>query len=198
MNGVICELCLQRPATCHLTETDGEEHRVLHVCQSCLSRLGVDVHARPPSIDSMLSQWADLQDNSGSSLLGPGIAINLKPGTSAKITVKRETDASGITCSSCGLGLDQYRKRNRFGCPSCYDAFASFLDRQFAELHGESRHAGRVPQHLGDDAEVRFAQRLHLRRQLDDALAAEDYEAAAGLRDQLKALDSAESDESAS
>lgn len=187
MNGVICELCLQRPATCHLTEARPDHLAAeLHICSACIGRLGLDLHAAPPAIDVIHQMWAELGSDSKTKAPGAGITINLKPG-GKPIAVRSRLPQ--ITCPECGLSLSRYRQQNRFGCPECYTAFGEHLDQQLQEMHGENRHIGRVPGNLSGDPDIRFARRLLLHRRLEAAIGSERYEEAAGLRDELRALD---------
>jgi protein arginine kinase activator len=78
------------------------------------------------------------------------------------------------------------------GCAACYGAFADHLDRVFAEIHHGNRHIGRHPAGNVVDAQARIAERLRLRKRLDQALASEDYRLAAELRDALKTAESGE------
>ncbi len=77
-------------------------------------------------------------------------------------------------CPACGFTLEAYRRTNRLGCPDCYSVFA----REFSTSH------------LADNPAETDAppSRELLERQLREAIEREDYERAAQLRDELKAL----------
>jgi len=186
MLGILCQICNQRPATTHITEAEpdtGEVHE-LHICGSCLRSLDLHPDQPPPSVAELLSKHAE------SSTTEPGhaedqgskISINLKPPTSKALI------SSLQQCPECGLSFANFTKHNRFGCPACYDAFGSDLERALEEIHGGSRHVGRLPQHSADDGERRMSRRLHLQRRLDQAVAEEDFEAAAQIRDHLQQI----------
>ncbi len=87
-----------------------------------------------------------------------------------------------IVCPACGLKYMEFRASGRFGCPEDYRLFAMGLSRILSRYHGASRHIGKSPRPRRGGAE-----RLRLRSELKAAVAREDYEAAARLRDQLKA-----------
>jgi len=88
-------------------------------------------------------------------------------------------------CISCGLTWAEFRDRSQFGCSECYDAFEKQLNALLERAHeGGAHHVGKRPhRHLDDyDVKVRIQ---HLRKQLADAISAEQYEHAAQLRDDI-------------
>ncbi len=80
-------------------------------------------------------------------------------------------------CPACGFTLENYRRTSRLGCPDCYSVFA----REFSGLSPLSTDTP-------DDNASGPATREKLERQLREAVAREDYESAARLRDELKNL----------
>ncbi len=90
----------------------------------------------------------------------------------------RRLPADIITqCPACGFTIEDYRRTSRLGCPDCYSVFA----REFTTL---SSTAADSPESAGDEP----PSREKLERRLREAVAREDYESAARLRDELKAL----------
>lgn len=80
-----------------------------------------------------------------------------------------------LSCPACGFPLDTYRKTGRLGCPDCYTVFARELDTE----PGNADEAE-------DTAEAPSIETLQ--QQLEEAVAREDYETAAALRDRIKEL----------
>ncbi len=110
-----------------------------------------------------------------------------------------------LVCGNCGTTLEQVRMGQPLGCSECYDVFADVLIDELVQLERISRHftanvktqpihMGRAP---GEVTEVSPTLRLiALNEALDETLIREDYEQAALLRDQIKALkDKAKEDE---
>ncbi|MSR69333.1 MAG: hypothetical protein EXS17_03190 [Phycisphaerales bacterium] len=96
-------------------------------------------------------------------------------------------------CGACGLTYPAFRKSGHLGCPACYDAFSPLLDQVIERAQaGATHHVGRSPRggDSGASAERVFAMRAKLMRDLESAVAAEQYERAAKLRDELKTFDS--------
>ena len=114
----------------------------------------------------------------------------------AAATASEEADAAAaaIVCERCGTSLSQFTKSGKLGCPNCYQAFREQLTPMLQQIHGRVQHAGRKP--LDDEAaQRRRAVYERLSRQLEQAVAMEDFETAAILRDQLRQLRNAEGGE---
>ena len=98
---------------------------------------------------------------------------------------KRRPAAEGCdvitACPVCHFTLEDYRRTNRLGCPDCYTFLAS-------ELNAPSEDA--------EDGETTEQEQLRrstqdLEAELQQAVEREDYERAAVLRDEIKALNNA-------
>ncbi len=151
-----CQRC-PKPATFHITEVLGSEgYKDFHLCEECAQR-----HLANP----------DLSIQQGASKLG----------------LDRENldEYAGKSCSDCGIKFVEFRNSGRLGCPHDYEVFQEELVTLLENIHGDTRHVGKKPHHLphhkAHDAELR-----RLKRQLDDAVAKEDYEEAARIRDRIR------------
>jgi protein arginine kinase activator len=111
--------------------------------------------------------------------------------------VNEEAKTAGLTCGSCGTTADEVKMGSLLGCSLCYAVFEETI---LQELQAANRlankgiltkptkliHLGKTP---GQAVEVTPATKLiQLHQALHDTLAKEDYEQAAWLRDQIKAL----------
>ena len=79
-------------------------------------------------------------------------------------------------CPVCGFSVEDYRRTGHLGCPDCYTVFAHELDPA-AEMTGQ------MP---GEESPA--IARARLEKELQQAVAREDYERAATLRDQINSL----------
>jgi protein arginine kinase activator len=160
-----CQRC-QDQATVHLTETVDGRRREVHLCADCARAAGVlpAVPPPPPGFDAVVQ---------GLILAHVGELVG---------------ELAGLTCPLCGLKFMEYRAGGRLGCPNDYQVFARGLLPLVQRAHGATRHVGKVarPHPAGAGA---AADRLRLRLRLRQAVAAEDYEEAARLRDLLRPKD---------
>jgi len=97
------------------------------------------------------------------------------------------------SCPSCRATLNDFKQCGLLGCPDCYATFRTHLTQLAARAHeGASRHIGRTPKRAGgtlDQAALiqeRTERLKRLHAQLDEAVAAEQYERAARLRDEIR------------
>jgi protein arginine kinase activator len=127
-----------------------------------------------------------------SEALDPGAVI---AGPLAPVPAGRPGRAS--SCTSCRATLNDFKQCGLLGCPDCYATFRTHLTQLSARAHeGASRHIGRTPKRGGgtlDQAALiqEHAERLkRLHTQLDEAIASEQYERAARLRDEIRRVNS--------
>jgi len=158
---MVCDVCKNNQATVFLTQiVDGKMQKV-NLCEACSKEKGVT--------DPTGFALADL-------LLGLGAAQEIEKG------------ASGQRCPACGFSQADFKKTGRLGCSVCYDTFAEGLGSLLKAMHKGTSHVGKVPARLLKSLE-RDARIKQIRRDLDKAVAEENYETAALLRDQLRELE---------
>lgn len=93
------------------------------------------------------------------------------------------------TCPDCGLTFEKFRELSLLGCATCYQAFETQLAPLLERAHeGATHHIGKVPRRAGA-SEHRQAQLLRMRKQLEEAVAQEDYEEAARIRDTIRTME---------
>ena len=88
------------------------------------------------------------------------------------------------SCQVCHARWADFNKSSRLGCAACYEAFAQELEPVLGSMHSKDQHVGKAP--AGRIVNVEAAS---LRKALANAVAAQNFEEAAGLRDRLKALE---------
>ncbi len=178
---MICQNCLKNVATVHVTEIEKPEVGVAlekpakpadgssssvheqHLCEVCAQSM--DLPHMPASKKTVADIWKLLQ-------------------LSAQQTRKK----GGQTCPSCGMTLDEFRKKGRLGCAKDYEVFGAHIGDLLERVHGARTHVGRIPG--TSEADLERQKRLtDLRSQLDTAIREEAYESAARLRDELKTLE---------
>jgi protein arginine kinase activator len=86
-------------------------------------------------------------------------------------------------CRACGRKASEIQKDTRLGCATCYEVFAEEVAAVIQDVQPSSTHVGKTP------ASARVRSELAARtRQLQEAVAREDFEEAAKLRDLIRQL----------
>ncbi|MFO0932390.1 MAG: UvrB/UvrC motif-containing protein [Planctomycetota bacterium] len=98
--------------------------------------------------------------------------------------------ASTKKCPECGITFEEFRTKGRFGCPKDYEVFADDLAPLLEKIHNAKQHVGRVPAGRAPDA-GRDERLRRLRRELSRAVAEEQYEEAARIRDEIRQTEEA-------
>ncbi len=159
---MVCNVCKQAEAKVHLTQiVDGVTKKV-DLCEACSKAKGVD--------DPTGFALADL-------LLGLGAAQEAPP-------VAAE-DSPQIVCPQCGFSHADFKKSGRLGCAECYQTFAEGLESLLKPMHKGTRHVGKVPRAMKQNRDM-AVQLKALHQKLDKAIADENFEEAAVLRDEIK------------
>ncbi len=92
------------------------------------------------------------------------------------------------TCPACGYTAAQFRRTNRLGCPRCYGAFRAMLLPVLGRYHRHVSHLGKRPRRQGEEPS-RVGEISRTRVALEKAIAREDFETAAALRDRIRELE---------
>jgi protein arginine kinase activator len=153
-----CDRC-DKPAVVHNTTIEGGVLNEVHLCEE---------HAAEANIPA-----------TGAASLGAMVA---------QLTVKIPAGSKGPACPRCGMKWAEYRQHGVLGCGECYAAFATTLNMVLERAHGgAAQHVGKTPARV-DAARQRAAVLQRMLQELEEAVRAEQYERAAALRDEIKAL----------
>lgn len=162
-----CERC-DNQATVHLIEIKGGQKVEKHLCEQHAVEEGVAVKVNHAPLNELLEKFV------------------LKHASGAAVS------EAELSCEHCGLTYEEFRKTGLLGCPECYEVFAGVLAPLLERAHeGASRHIGKAPSREGVDG-LRQQRLMQLRRELDEAVASEQYERAAWLRDKLTQAETSE------
>ena len=173
-----CERCNKKKATVFYRENIGGRVKALRLCGECAEALEQAGELEDMSIplSGLLSPL--LRGEEGFlSLPFHGIAPSAPRGTVQK-------------CPLCGADYAELAAVGKVGCPACYTVFSEELSEVVRAIHGHSEHRGKLS--AGYRAKRERLSRLEiLRGQLKKAVEAEEYERAAGLRDEIRNLEAA-------
>ncbi|MFM8930343.1 MAG: UvrB/UvrC motif-containing protein [Gemmataceae bacterium] len=90
-----------------------------------------------------------------------------------------------LACPACRIQFMEFRNIGRLGCPHDYDSLRQGLEEIIRRLQGARKHIGKRPSLLRADTEANRVV-VTLRRELQEAVQAEDYGQAVLLRDQIR------------
>ncbi len=153
-----CQICGKKQANVHLKQVLDGETLELFLCEDCAEKGGLRVDP------------------------GLGMAEFVLGLTSAKDNKEKRRREEDISCPSCHMRRADFKKTSRLGCPGCYDAFAADLAPMLAEMHRGVVHVGKSPRGAPCREDIGA-----LRKALAAAVAAQNFEEAARLRDLIRA-----------
>ena len=166
---MMCEECGIRPANFHLVTIMNGERVERNLCPACMAKHqkqlpGIDFTNLAGILNSILSGKRDEEEQS-----------------------ELDAEYEGCTCEQCGMTYAEFQKGGMLGCANCYQAFKTPLTALLQRVHGNTQHAGRVPGGVHSGVSIRM-NIDRLKEKLQQAVADEEYEQAAKLRDAIRAL----------
>jgi protein arginine kinase activator len=160
---MMCDNCHERDAVVSLTQIVDNAVTQLHLCERCAAAKGIETTVAPPK--------------------HPLVGVL----QAAQEQLAAPTDA--VRCAFCGTSQKDLRTTGRLGCAHCYNAFAESLRELLRRVHGSAHHVGRQYLTPNPDVEDRAGSLAMLRERLRQAIEREEFEVAAGLRDQIRGLE---------
>jgi protein arginine kinase activator len=158
---MLCDVCKCNDASVFLTQILEGKMQKVNLCDACSKEKGVQ--------DPTGFALADL-------LLGIGAAEEIEKGSLNQ------------KCPVCGFTQADFKKTGRLGCSACYQTFAEGLDSLLKAMHKGTEHVGKLPERAARQMVLNDKMR-ELSDNLEKAVAEENYETAASLRDQIKQLE---------
>lgn len=180
---MICQSCGKHEATTHVKTIVNGVVTERDLCTECAQKEGVANWNPFQSLGSFENPFFSLSNLFGSFL-----------GSSLPETITR--------CPVCGSSFRDISQSGKVGCSECYNLFYDQLLPSIQRLHGSPSHTGKNPtgqamqvmphseltvsEHKGpSERELKIAQ---YQQELQDAIAKQDFEQAAVLRDQIRDL----------
>jgi len=162
-----CQRCKKAQATFHLTNIERNGEKVeRHLCDRCAEEEGLLQTAKVTlDVNELLENFVS--------------------------SSKASAELTNLVCEQCGISYVEFRNQGLLGCAHDYDAFKPHLERLLQRTHdNDTTHHGKVPKSAGN-VHRPLQDLRRLKRMLEEAVAAEDYERAAELRDRIRALEQA-------
>ena len=160
---MLCDQCGERDASVHLTTIVDNEVRQQHLCEKCAAERGVETTVSVPK--HPLSVF--LQE----------VQQQATPATEAG------------KCTFCGATMSDFRATGRWGCAQCYAAFEPSMRELLRRVHGHARHGGRAYAPPAPALDEKSTILGELKERLRRAIASEQFEVAADLRDKIKVME---------
>ena len=167
---MMCEDCGIRPAKFHLMTIINGDRVERNLCPACMARHQKQI----PGID--FSNLAGILNS---------ILENKKAGEGEQ--ERQDEEYASYVCEQCGMTYAEFQKCGMLGCANCYQAFKTPMTALLQRVHGNTQHAGRVPGGVRNGTSIRM-NIDRLKQKLQKAIADEEYEQAAKLRDTIRAL----------
>lgn len=181
---MLCQICQKNNANYFYEETRNGVTKSYALCSECKARLAAE--------GTLTAEWNQSGEDAGEDLL----SLLFSPAGIQRRQAK--------TCA-CGTTYAEIRQRGRVGCMECYRTFMKELEPTIRSMHGSTSHIGRAPAQKIKANEPKIAktpanesvksnrsnketQLNDLQTQLKQAIAAEEYEQAAVLRDRILAI----------
>lgn len=173
---MLCQSCGQRPATTHIKSVVNGQLTETHLCAHC---------AKEQGYGNILGSWGGF-----GSLLGGLLGSPLPETTPQQLQ----------HCPGCGASFQEISRSGQIGCAQCYDTFRAQLLPVIQRIHGAAQHRGKSPggsalrvternTQLAPTAQPAESPLEEKKRLLQEAIAAQNFERAAELRDQIKEME---------
>ncbi len=178
---MICQSCGKRQAVTQIKTNINGVVSEYNLCPECAKKMGYQ--AMPDFYNPFLNL---------NSLLGSFFG--------------KETAAEAVKrCPVCGASFRDISQSGKVGCAECYHVFHDQLLPSVQRIHGNTCHNGKIPTGMSmqvmpetnltvtkDEAKTETAEQRKIRElkeQLQAAIAEQNFEQAAVLRDQIKELE---------
>lgn len=193
-----CQHCGKNEATVQLRQSVNGQLSEYALCTQCAEQLGVG------GMFADFGSFGGFGGFGGMGLMGGMSAFAGLEGLLNSMMGTARTGALPRTgrCKLCGSSFDDIARRGKLGCPECYEQFGDRLAPTIERMHGRTKHIGKLPgrpavqsqpvqnEHQAIKKEEPAAETVaDLRAQLNAAVAAEEYEKAAVLRDRIKEME---------
>ncbi|MBR6726414.1 MAG: UvrB/UvrC motif-containing protein [Clostridia bacterium] len=168
---MLCERCKKNNATFFYNETVNGKTTSLSLCHECAKELEAEGKLHSHGFDGA-AHFGEIDD------LFSGFFAPAK---------KAHTPANEKRCTLCASTFADIVKNGKVGCAECYRCFSDELSRTVRSIHGNVKHIPRATPEQKEKDE-RLTKIDALGAELSAAIAAEEFERAAQLRDEIKKL----------
>lgn len=174
---MLCEVCKKKEATVHVTKIINGNKQEMHLCEDCAKKVeGVDLSFNFDS-DFNFDQPFTFQN------LLNGIMDYVN-----KVSYRSIDSQKEIVCKNCGMTYSEFKEKGLLGCSECYKNFISTLKPVIRSVQGHGEHTGKIPK-TSCKSIVKRKNLIKLKEDLQKAIAIEEYEKAAEIRDKIREIE---------
>ena len=170
---MLCDDCGHHEAVVHIVQIGPQGRVEKNLCEKCAAGYGELMPESQPrkimSVDDFLR------------------GMFRQPGEQEE-KHRQEGEPLVLTCPNCGMSYADFQQTGKIGCSVCYGTFRRQLEPLLRRIHGTSTHSGKIPRRSGGTLELK-QEIKRLRAELKEKVAQEEYEEAARLRDEVRALE---------
>ncbi len=181
---MLCQNCEKNEATTHIKQIINGKMTQTHLCSDCAKHMGYG---------DMFSDFS----------------LNLSEffGNFFGETLPSSGQSAALRCPKCSFTFNDIVREGKVGCAQCYETFYDKLLPSLQRIHGKIRHSGKISR-VSNEAEatadiieetpVQKAEKTasekieELQAQMQQAVAEQNFELAAKIRDEIKALEGGE------
>ena len=164
---MLCDVCRELDASVHLTKVVQGEVTLEHLCARCAKDRGIETTVTTAPKNVMGEFLHAVQQQAAAT----------------------PDKADATRCTFCTMTLKDFRATGRLGCAHCYETFEPSLRELLRRVHGSAQHVGRKYMPPAPELLERATTIGELRDRLRRAIANEDFENAASLRDKIKGFE---------
>jgi protein arginine kinase activator len=161
---MICQSCKDKVASIRLKEIINDVVTELSLCQACY----------------------DEREREGTGVTESSVSDAISELSVAGVIASQD---EATDCPGCGTSRTDLREMGRLGCGDCYKTFSISLEPILSKVHGATEHRGKLPHPAARNLDLKNELRL-LQEELQNAVAIENYERAAKLRDKIRHYES--------
>ena len=177
---MLCQMCSKREATFHYKSNENGHVTEKHLCRECAEKSGY-IGKSAFSGYNPFGMLDSFFDDGADGLLGGMFGNMLGSSMGA-------SHGESAVCPKCGMRFSEFLNMGRLGCANCYSAFSSSLYPTVKRIHGNTKHSGKFPDGV-KTAAAKENKLRDLKERLSKAIEKQEYEDAAKLRDEIKALE---------
>ena len=165
---MLCQNCGKNEATTHIKQIINGDMAESHLCSECASHLGYD---------DVFSDFG-----LGLSQFFGGFLGDMMPSLGQGNPVKR--------CEKCGASFEDIAREGKVGCADCYRTFYDRLLPSIQRIHGKIKHNGKTSAAVPEKVKIETTEEKieKLQKQMNECVAKQEFEEAAKIRDEIKAL----------